>query len=270
MELRHSTAQHGAALTGGVIDWRPLSVESVRFSWTHLRGASPSSKRNATSQATPFPFRNTCQDPRRAWGVGRLKCLFAHRPHRKPPAERAPAAARRSSRTCSSTVEAASVGARGGSAFTAAAAMSRSWSSGIDQEDAFGVFTKEPSCTPGSARCGLHGRPRGGARVGSPRWARIFCATASSSTTEISSIVLPHFAHRSASMPQLRRSSVAHSRRRSRPGSSGPRGSLPCGAGATGPSRRRFPRRRSPRDKVSRRLSSRAGASRACCRCHRT
>ncbi len=108
----------------------------------------------------------------------------------------------------------------------------------IDQEDASRPYTTGGSCTPGRGRCGLHGRPRGGALVGRPRCSRIRRATVSSSTAESSSIVLPHFAQRRASMPQLRRSSAAQARRRARAGSSGPRGSLPCRATAAQARRR--------------------------------
>ena len=100
-----------------------------------------------------------------------------------------------------------------------------------------GVSTKGRSCTPPRSRCGLHGRPRGGALVGRPRCTRIFRAAASSSTTAMSSMRLAHFGQPRASIPQLRRRSVAHSRRRARVGSSGPRGSRASRAGSPGAER---------------------------------
>ena len=100
-----------------------------------------------------------------------------------------------------------------------------------------GVSTKGRSCTPPRSRCGLHGRPRGGALVGRPRCTRIFRAAAWSSTMAMSSMRLAHFGPRRASIPQLRRRSVAHSRRRARVGSSGPRGSRASRAGSPGAER---------------------------------
>lgn len=178
-------------------------------------------------------------------------CISATSTRAGAPADRAPVTSPTSTSTPSSTSSATSDGPPGRSSPSPRSRRRRgvgvrgrersgsgqpSQAGGSVPSKLGGVTRTAPSRSPPRGRCGRHGRPRGGGVDGRQRCSRIFRAANSSSTTEISCIVLPQAAQASASIPQLRRNSTAHSRRRGRIGSSGPsRSGVPSAGGAERP-----------------------------------